>query len=96
MEETPAPPLELVSSEAKEPQPSGGWESHGVKYSNQTHRSTSDPHARLYRNGKGKERKPSYLVHDLIEPRDLSKPAGGDQPGRRVRNRRDGRGTSGS
>lgn len=67
MEEKPAPPLELVSSEAKEPQPSGGWKGHGVKYSNQTHRSTSDPDARLYRKGKGKESKLSYLVHDLID-----------------------------
>ena len=67
MEEKPAPPLELVSSEAKEPQPRGGWKGHGVKYSNQTHRSTSDPDARLYRKGKGKESKLSYLVHDLID-----------------------------
>lgn len=62
-----APSLELVSSEPKEPQPSGGWKGHGVKYSNQTHRSTSDPDARLYRKGKGKESKLSYLVHDLID-----------------------------
>lgn len=67
VEQTPAPSLELVSSEAKEPQPSGGWKGHGVKYSNQTHRSTSDPDARLYRKGKGKESKLSYLVHDLID-----------------------------
>lgn len=67
MEEKPAPPLELVSSEAKEPQPCGGWKGHGARYSNQTHRSTSDPDARLYRKGKGKESKLSYLVHDLID-----------------------------
>jgi transposase len=66
-EEQPAPALELVSSEPKEPQPRGGWKGHGVKYSNQTHRSTSDPDARLYRKGKGKESKLSYLVHDLID-----------------------------
>jgi transposase len=66
-EEQPAPSLKLVSSEAKEPQPRGGWKGHGVKYSNQTHRSTSDPDARLYRKGKGKESKLSYLVHDLID-----------------------------
>jgi transposase len=63
----PAPSLELVSTEPKEPQPRGGWKGHGVKYSNQTHRSTSDPDARLYRKGKGKESKLSYLVHDLID-----------------------------
>jgi len=66
-QEQPAAPLELVSGEAKEPQPSGGWKGHGVKYSNQTHRSTSDPDARLYRKGKGKESKLSYLMHDLID-----------------------------
>jgi len=66
-EEKPAPPLEVESSEPREPQPRGGWKGHGVKYSNQTHRSTSDPDARLYRKGKGKESKLSYLVHDLID-----------------------------
>jgi transposase len=66
-EEQTAPPLELVPSEPKEPQPRGGWKGHGVKYSNQTHRSTSDPDARLYRKGKGKESKLSYLMHDLID-----------------------------
>lgn len=65
--EQPAPALEVVSSEAKEPQPRGGWKGYGVKYSNQTHRSTSDPDARLYRKGKGKESKLSYLMHDLID-----------------------------
>jgi transposase len=66
-QEQPGASLELVSSEPKEPQPRGGWKGHGVKYSNQTHRSTSDPDARLYRKGKGKESKLSYLVHDLID-----------------------------
>ena len=66
-QEQPSPTLKLLSSESKEPQPRGGWKGHGVKYSNQTHRSTSDPDARLYRKGKGKESKLSYLVHDLID-----------------------------
>jgi transposase len=66
-DEPPAPSLEPVSSEPKEPQPRGGWKGHGVKYLNQTHRSTSDPDARLYRKGKGKESKLSYLMHDLID-----------------------------
>lgn len=66
-QEQPATPLEVVSGEAKEPQPNGGWKGHGVRYSNQTHRSTSDPDARLYRKGKGKESKLSYLMHDLID-----------------------------
>jgi transposase len=66
-EEQPAPSLEVISGEPKEPQPRGGWKGHGVTYSNQTHRSTSDPDARLYRKGKGKESKLSYLMHDLID-----------------------------
>ncbi len=65
--ETPAPSLRVESGEAKEPQPRGGWKGHGVKYSNQTHRSSSDPDARLYRKGKGKESRLSYQVHDLID-----------------------------
>lgn len=55
------------SGSAKEPQPRGAWSGHGVKYSNQTHRSTSDPQARLYRKGKGKETRLSYLLHDLVD-----------------------------
>lgn len=55
------------ASPAQEPQPKGGWSGHGVKYSNETHRSTSDPDARLYRKGKGRETKLSYLMHDLID-----------------------------
>ncbi|HEX2091206.1 MAG TPA: IS5 family transposase [Longimicrobiaceae bacterium] len=55
------------SGRAKEPQPRGDWSGHGVKYSNQTHRSTSDPDARLYRKGKGKETRLCYLLHDLID-----------------------------
>lgn len=52
---------------AKEPQPTGGWSGHGVKYGNETHRSTSDPEARLYRKGKGKEARLCYLMHDVID-----------------------------
>lgn len=55
------------SATAKEPQPKGGWTGHGVKYGNQTHRSTSDPEARLYRKGKTKEAKLCYLMNDLID-----------------------------
>jgi len=51
----------------QEPEPSGGWSGHGVKYSNQTHRSTTDPEARLYRKGKSKEAKLCYLMHDLLD-----------------------------
>ena len=55
------------SGSAKEPQPRGAWSGHGVKYSNQTHHSTSDPDARLYRKGRGKETRLCYLLHDLID-----------------------------
>jgi transposase len=51
----------------KEPQPAGAWTAHGVKLSNQTHRSTSDPEARLFRKGDLSSTRLSYLVHDLID-----------------------------
>jgi transposase len=61
------PPDGSGGQAAKEPQPKGGWTGHGVKYGNQTHRSTSDPEARLYRKGKAKEAKLCYLMNDLID-----------------------------
>lgn len=51
----------------REPQPKGAWSGHGAKYSNETHRSSTDPEARLYRKGKARETKLSYLMHDLID-----------------------------
>jgi transposase len=42
---------------------------HGEKRSNQTHQSTTDPDARLYRKSKGSEAKLSYLGHVLMENR---------------------------
>ena len=42
---------------------------HGEKRSNKTHQSTTDPEAMLYRKGKGKEAKLSYLGHLLMENR---------------------------
>ncbi|WP_422393094.1 hypothetical protein MTBGP_11950 [Moorella thermoacetica] len=42
---------------------------HGEKFSNATHRSTTDPEARLFRKGPGKEAKLSYLAHNLIDVR---------------------------
>jgi transposase len=42
---------------------------HGQKRSNETHASTTDPQARLYRKGKGKEAKLCYLGHLLMENR---------------------------
>lgn len=42
---------------------------HKEKRSNETHRSTTDPHAKLARKGKGKEAKLSYSQHALMENR---------------------------
>ena len=56
--------------------PSGGGGSrnreadfHGEKRSNDTHASTSDPDARLYRKGAGKEAKLCFIGHALMENR---------------------------
>src|SRR5512138_355587 len=42
---------------------------HGEKRSNETHASTTDPEAKLYRKGNGKESKMSYSAHALMENR---------------------------
>jgi transposase len=42
---------------------------HGQKRSNETHVSTTDPDARLYRKGQGKEAKLSFIGHGLMENR---------------------------
>jgi len=42
---------------------------HGKKLKNDTHASTTDPAARLYKKGKGKEAKLSYMGHALMENR---------------------------
>ena len=63
------PPSPSGGRALKEPQPAGAWTAHGVKLSNQTHRSTSDPEARLYRKGDLSSTRLSYLVHDLIDTR---------------------------
>lgn len=42
---------------------------HGKKRSNATHRSTTDPEARLYRKSKGQEAKLSHLAHAISENR---------------------------
>lgn len=51
----------------QEPQSKGAWRAHGQKLSNDTHRSTTDPDARLHRKGSSQEAKLRYLVHDLID-----------------------------
>ena len=42
---------------------------HGEKRSNATHRSTTDPEARLYRKGRGKEARLVFMAHALMENR---------------------------
>lgn len=42
---------------------------HGEKRTNDTHKSTTDPDARIYRKGKGKESKLAYMGHVLMENR---------------------------
>ena len=46
-----------------------GTDFRGQKRSNDTHQSTTDPDARLYKKSYGKESKPSYLGHALVENR---------------------------
>ena len=65
------------------PPPEGGGgrnpevDFHGEKRLNQTHASTTDPEARLFRKGKGKEAKLCFMGHVLMENRHawLSRPA---------------------
>jgi hypothetical protein len=56
-----------------DPPVSGGRNSeanfHGKKRSNETHASTTDPDARLYRKGPGKEAKLCFIGHGLMENR---------------------------
>ncbi|TDH55965.1 IS5 family transposase [Dankookia rubra] len=47
----------------------GEQDFHGQKRSNDTHASTTDPDARLYRKGRGKEAKLSFMGHALMENR---------------------------
>lgn len=55
------------------PAPGGGRnreaDFHGQKRTNETHASTTDPDARLYRKGPGKEAKLSFMGHALMENR---------------------------
>jgi transposase len=57
----------------EEPPPTGGGNPtvnfHGQRRRNDTHRSTTDPDARLYRKGAGREARLGYLGHVLMEHR---------------------------
>lgn len=59
---------------AGEPPADGGGRNaevdfHGQKRANETHASTTDPEARLYRKGRGKEAKLCFIGHGLMENR---------------------------
>lgn len=58
----PAPP-----GGSPEPEPAGDWKGRGERYKTETHFSTTDPDARLYRKGDSREARLSYLAHDLID-----------------------------
>ena len=49
--------------------PGSGGDFHGEPRSNQTHASSTDPEARLYKKSAGQEAKLSYLGHTLVENR---------------------------
>ena len=53
----------------KPPGPGGEVDFHKEKRTNQTHESTTDPEARLFRKSKGSEAKLGYLGHVLMENR---------------------------
>ena len=62
---SPAPPADGNGFKPSNPE----VDFHGQKRTNETHRSRTDPEAKLYRKGKGKEAKLSHLGHALNENR---------------------------
>ena len=62
---SPAPPADGNGFKPSNPE----VDFHGRKRTNETHRSRTDPEAKLYRKGKGKEAKLSHLGHALNENR---------------------------
>jgi IS5 family transposase len=67
--ETPRPPVLSVEpgGHPRGSHRSGDPDWHGEHFSNATHRSTTDPEARLYRKGKGQEAKLRYLGHYMAD-----------------------------
>jgi transposase len=67
------PKDEAPGGDGDEPPAGGGRNAevsfHGEKRSNATHASTTDPDARLYRKGPGKEAKLGFIGHGLMENR---------------------------
>lgn len=58
--------LNLINDDKKDMHPQDK-DFHGTSLSNKTHRSKTDPDARLYRKSKGKEASLSYIGHNLID-----------------------------
>jgi IS5 family transposase len=67
--EPPAAPAEAAPASDPEAGRNAEVDFHGQKRSNATHASVTDPEARLYRKGKGKEAKLCYMGHALMENR---------------------------
>lgn len=66
-DEDPKDPPDRGGQAAKD---SNGWQGFkGEKRGNKTHRSTTDPEARLYRKGKGREARLCHMGHALMENR---------------------------
>jgi hypothetical protein len=57
------------SGDPPSPGRNGGRDFHGERRSNATHASTTDPEARLYRQGRGKEARLCFIGHALMENR---------------------------
>jgi hypothetical protein len=64
------------SGEPPAPGRNGERDFHGEKRSSETHASTTDPDARLYRKGPGQPAKLAYLGHVLMENRHAEQPIG--------------------
>src|SRR6202171_4979055 len=61
--------LRPTDGTGKPPEPGGDVDFHGEKRKNETHESTTDPEARLFKKSKGSEAKLGYLGHVLMENR---------------------------
>jgi len=62
-------PMQSTDAEADRKSRNEGVDFHGQKRTNTTHVSTTDPEARLFRKGRGKEAKLSYMGHATTENR---------------------------
>lgn len=66
--ETPPPQLHIEQGGGRsETRRAGDPDFRGEKFRNATHRSKTDPDARLYRKGDGKETHLSYITHNLVD-----------------------------